>query len=121
MAARPYGEWLDSNLLELKNIKIPNMRMEEYTFEERSRLQKAFGYTWEDIDMTLKQIVETGTDPIHAMGTDTPLAVLSDKPQLLYNYFQQLFAQVTNPPIDAIREKIVNKYNYLFRWRKGTY
>ena len=101
-----YGELMQNKLIELETLFVNK----ENNFESKLDLltkQKAFGYTWEDIDMTLKQIVETGTDPIHAMGTDTPLAVLSDKPQLLYNYFQQLFAQVTNPPIDAIREKIV--------------
>lgn len=76
--------------------------------------QKIFGYSWEDIDMTIKPTVEKGTDPIGAMGTDTPIAVLSEKPQLLYNYFKQLFAQVTNPPIDAIREKIVTSTYALF-------
>ena len=76
--------------------------------------EKLFGYTWEDINMTIKQIVEKGEDPIGAMGTDTPIAVLSEKPQLLYNYFKQLFAQVTNPPIDAIREKIVTSTFTLF-------
>ncbi|MDR1797185.1 MAG: glutamate synthase large subunit [Clostridiales Family XIII bacterium] len=69
--------------------------------------QKVFGYTWEDLNLTLKTIANTGEDPIASMGTDTPLAVLSNKPQLLYNYFKQLFAQVTNPPIDAIREEVV--------------
>lgn len=76
--------------------------------------QKLFGYTWEDVNATLKQIVEKSTDPINAMGSDIPLAVLSEKPQLLYNYFKQLFAQVTNPPIDAIREKIVTSTFTLF-------
>lgn len=76
--------------------------------------QKLFGYSWEDVNATLKQIVEKSTDPINAMGSDIPLAVLSDKPQLLYNYFKQLFAQVTNPPIDAIREKIVTSTFTLF-------
>jgi glutamate synthase (ferredoxin) len=69
--------------------------------------QKVFGYTWEDLNLTLKTIANTGDDPISSMGTDTPLAVLSNKPQLFYNYFKQLFAQVTNPPIDAIREEVV--------------
>jgi glutamate synthase (ferredoxin) len=69
--------------------------------------QKVFGYTWEDINLTLKDIADTGDDPVSSMGVDTPLAVLSNRPQLLYNYFKQLFAQVTNPPIDAIREHIV--------------
>ncbi|MCH5212466.1 MAG: glutamate synthase large subunit [Oscillospiraceae bacterium] len=76
--------------------------------------EKLFGYTWEDINMTIKQIVEKGEDPIGAMGTDTPIAVLSEKPQLLYNYFKQLFAQVTNPPIDASREKIITSTFTLF-------
>ncbi|MDR2296201.1 MAG: glutamate synthase large subunit, partial [Clostridiales Family XIII bacterium] len=70
-------------------------------------VQKIFGYTWEDLNLTLKVIADTAEDPIASMGTDSPLAVLSNKPQLLYNYFKQLFAQVTNPPIDAIREHIV--------------
>ncbi|MDR3364921.1 MAG: glutamate synthase large subunit [Clostridiales Family XIII bacterium] len=69
--------------------------------------QKVFGYTWEDLNLTLKSIANTGEDPISSMGIDTPLAVLSGRPQLLYNYFKQLFAQVTNPPIDAIREHVV--------------
>jgi glutamate synthase (ferredoxin) len=69
--------------------------------------QKVFGYTWEDLNLTLKSIAETGDDPVSSMGVDTPLAVLSNRPQLLYNYFKQLFAQVTNPPIDAIRESVV--------------
>ncbi|MCD8391188.1 MAG: glutamate synthase large subunit [Firmicutes bacterium] len=75
--------------------------------------EKIFGYTWEDLNMTLRQIVDKDTDPISAMGTDIPLAVLSEKPQMLYNYFKQLFAQVTNPPIDAIREEIVTS-SYTF-------
>jgi glutamate synthase (ferredoxin) len=70
-------------------------------------VQKIFGYTWEDLNLTLKTTAETAEDPISSMGTDSPPAVLSNKPQLLYNYFKQLFAQVTNPPIDAIREHIV--------------
>ena len=76
--------------------------------------QKAFGYTWEDVNTTIKSIVEKADDPIGAMGADIPLAVLSEKPQLLYNYFKQLFAQVTNPPIDAIREQIVTSTYTLF-------
>lgn len=75
---------------------------------------KIFGYNWEDINMTITSIVEKGDDPVGAMGTDTPIAVLSEKPQLLYNYFKQLFAQVTNPPIDAIREKVVTSTFALF-------
>lgn len=73
----------------------------------KSQIRKVFGYTWEDVNLTLKGILEKGEDPVSAMGTDTPLAVLSNRPQLLYNYFQQMFAQVTNPPIDAIREQLI--------------
>ncbi len=103
---QPYGELITKRIIELENIFVNR----ENNFDEEESLlvrQKAFGYTWEDIDMTLRGIIETKTDPISAMGTDTPIAVLSEKPQLLYNYFKQLFAQVTNPPIDAIREKVV--------------
>ena len=107
MAARPYGEWLDSNLLELKNIKIPNMRVEEYTSRQRSRLQKAFGYTYEEFRKSIYGMALNGAEDTAAMGDDTPLAVLSTKHPPLFNYFKQLFAQVTNPPIDAIREEIV--------------
>ena len=105
--AKPYGEWLDSNLVHLSDLKIPNVRVEEYTDEERQRLQKAFGYTYEDFKNTIYPMAEKGTEAIHAMGTDTPLAVLSNHHKPLFNYFNQLFAQVTNPPIDAIREEIV--------------
>ena len=105
--AKPYGEWLDSNLVQLSDLKIPNIRVEEYTDEERSKLQKAFGYTYEDFKNTIYPMAEKGAEAINAMGTDTPLAVLSNSHKPLFNYFKQLFAQVTNPPIDAIREEIV--------------
>ena len=105
--ARPYGEWLDSNLIRLKDLKIPNMQVEEVTPEQRRRLQKAFGYTYEDVRSTILPMARTGAEPTAAMGIDIPLAVLSDHQQPLFNYFKQLFAQVTNPPIDAIREEIV--------------
>ncbi|MGN0505105.1 MAG: glutamate synthase large subunit [Lachnospiraceae bacterium] len=104
---RPYGEWLDSNLVRLKELPIPNERITEYTAEERARLQKAFGYTYEDYMTTILPMAKTGAEPIAAMGTDGPLAVLSKTNQPLFAYFKQLFAQVTNPPIDAIREEIV--------------
>ncbi len=105
--AKPYGEWLDSNLVKLADLKIPNIRVEEYTNEERAKLQKAFGYTYEDYKNTIYPMAEKGSEVINAMGTDTPLAVLSKSHKPLFNYFKQLFAQVTNPPIDAIREEIV--------------
>ncbi|MGN0355687.1 MAG: glutamate synthase large subunit [Muricoprocola sp.] len=104
---QPYGEWLDSNLVQLKDLKIPNVRVPEYTPEERARLQKAFGYTFEEYRTSICNMALNGAESIGAMGIDTPLAVLSDEQQPLFNYFKQLFAQVTNPPIDAIREEIV--------------
>ena len=104
---QPYGEWLDRNLLLLKDIKIPNQRPEEYTQERRSRLQKAFGYTYEQYRTSIRSMALNGMESIGAMGVDTPLAVLSDQKRPLFDYFKQLFAQVTNPPIDAIREEIV--------------
>ena len=103
----PYGEWLDSNLLELKDLKIPNEPVPTYGAEEREKLMKAFGYTYEDIRTAILPMALNGTEAIAAMGNDTPLAVLSNRHQPLFNYFKQLFAQVTNPPIDAIREELV--------------
>ena len=104
---QPYGEWLDSNLVHLHDLKIPNKRVPEYTKEERARLQKAFGYTYEDFRESILPMAQNGSEQIGAMGIDTPLAVLSNRHQPLFNYFKQLFAQVTNPPIDAIREAVV--------------
>ncbi len=105
-SAQPYGEWLDSNLVYLKDLKIPNQRVPEHTKVERQKLQRAFGYTYEDLN-TILPMAQNGTEAIQAMGIDSPLAVLSHMKQPLFNYFKQLFAQVTNPPIDAIREEIV--------------
>ena len=104
---KPYGEWLDSYLVELKDLHIPNKRVEEYTDEERRRLQKAFGYTYEEVRNSILPMAKNGSEPIAAMGHDTPLPMLSKEPQPLFNYFRQRFAQVTNPPIDAIREEVV--------------
>ena len=104
---RPYGEWLDSNLVELKDIHIPNHRVEHYSDEERRKLQKAFGYTYEEVKNSILPMAQNGGEPIAAMGHDTPLPMLSKQPQPLFNYFRQRFAQVTNPPIDAIREEVV--------------
>ena len=104
---QPYGEWLDSNLIELKNLKIPNQLVPTYKPEELKRLQKAFGYSYEEVETSIKNMALNGGEGTAAMGIDTPLAVLSDKHQNLFNYFKQLFAQVTNPPIDAIREDVV--------------
>ena len=104
---QPYGEWLDSNLVNLEDLKIPNERVQEYSNEERARLQKAFGYTYEEYRTSILNMAANGSEGIGAMGIDTPLPVLSKKHQPLFGYFKQLFAQVTNPPIDAIREEVV--------------
>ena len=104
---QPFGEWLDSNLVEMKDLKIPNLRVEESTPEQRKRLQKAFGYTYEEYRNSICNMALNGGESTAAMGVDTPLAVLSDRYHPLFDYFKQLFAQVTNPPIDAIREEIV--------------
>ena len=103
----PYGEWLDSNLVTLKELKIPNEKVPSFTKEERARLQKAFGYSYEEYRNSIGAMALNGSEHIGAMGVDTPIAVLSKEYQPLFYYFKQLFAQVTNPPIDAVREKIV--------------
>lgn len=106
-ARQPYGEWLDSNLVTLSELPVPNKKVEQYSKEERDRLYKAFGYTYEDITEAILPMAKDGIERTASMGTDIPLAVLSEKHQPLFNYFKQLFAQVTNPPIDALREEIV--------------
>ncbi|MCR4990201.1 MAG: glutamate synthase large subunit [Lachnospiraceae bacterium] len=105
--AEPYGEWLDSNLLTLKEIRIPNSKTPSYDREQFRRLLLSFGYTYEEYMEEIQSMALNGSEMIGAMGVDTPLAVLSKKQRPLFDYFKQLFAQVTNPPIDAIREKIV--------------
>ncbi len=104
---QPYGEWLDNNLIHLHDLKIPNHAVKVHTKEQRAKLQKAFGYTYEDLKTSILPMALNGGEGIGAMGTDIPLAVLSNQHQPLFNYFKQLFAQVTNPPIDSIREKVV--------------
>ena len=116
---QPYGEWLDSNLVELKELKIPNKRVEEYGKEQRKQLQKAFGYTYEEYKNSIRTMALNGGESIAAMGVDTPLAVLSEKQRPLFDYFKQLFAQVTNPPIDAIREEIVTSTT-IYVGKKGN-
>ncbi|SOC13209.1 glutamate synthase (NADPH) large subunit [Ureibacillus xyleni] len=100
--AEPYAKWLEENLVTLKENQESPKKFDQLTLR-----QKTFGYTYEDLHKYIVPIASSGKDPIGSMGTDTPLAVLSDRPQSLFNYFKQLFAQVTNPPIDAIREHIV--------------
>ncbi|MFT5964035.1 MAG: glutamate synthase (NADPH/NADH) large chain [Flavobacterium sp.] len=103
---RPYRKWLNENLLPLAKVPYTNNNTptENLDFETRLRL---FGYTIEDLKTIINPMSSKGTEVISSMGNDTPLAVLSDQPQLLYNYFKQLFAQVTNPPLDGIREEII--------------
>ena len=106
-ARQPYGEWLDGNLIHLADLPVPNKRVERHSREELHRLQKAFGYRYEDVHDTILPMARTGSEATAAMGTDIPLAVLDDVDRPLFHYFHQLFAQVTNPPMDAIREEIV--------------
>ena len=106
-AKQPYGEWLDGHLIKLSELPVPNQKLPRYTDEERDRLYKVFGYTYEDIANAILPMAKNGIESTASMGTDIPLAVLSEKHQPLFNYFKQLFAQVTNPPIDALREEIV--------------
>ena len=103
----PYGEWLDSNLVELEDLKVPNQAAPVLAKEQRLRLQKTYGYTYEQYRTMILPMALNGAEAVSAMGVDSPLAVLSKKHQPLFNYFKQLFAQVTNPPIDSIREEIV--------------
>jgi glutamate synthase (ferredoxin) len=104
--ARPYRQWLDAHLVRLNELPRPP-QVHEPDHETVLRRQEVFGYTSEDVKLLVTPMATDGTEPIGSMGTDTPLAVLSEKPQPLFNYFQQLFAQVTNPPVDAIREEII--------------
>ena len=103
----PYGEWLDRNLVNLADLKIPNERVPSHEHDELVRLQKAFGYQYEDVSTMILPMAKNGAEPAGAMGSDTPLAVLSHTHPPLFEYFKQMFAQVTNPPIDALREKVV--------------
>ena len=105
-AGKPYRQWLKENLLYLDDLPAPPFR-DKSGGENLLRQQRAFGYTEEELNLILAPLAQNGAEAVGAMGNDAPLAVLSQKPQLLYNYFKQLFAQVTNPPIDALREEIV--------------
>jgi glutamate synthase (ferredoxin) len=104
--AAPYGAWLKENLVKLADLPAPPTVIEP-DHETVLRRQEAFGYTTEDLKVLVAPMANDGVEANGSMGTDTPLAVLSNRPQLLYNYFKQLFAQVTNPPVDAIREEII--------------
>ena len=104
-AAKPYRQWLSANRIELDALK--SGRKVANTVDDYNRRLRAFGYTREDVERILVPMCSNGAEPTASMGNDTPLAVLSDQPQLLFNYFRQQFAQVTNPPIDPIREELV--------------
>lgn len=104
---QPYGEWLDQNIVYLKDLKIPNKNVIRFDKEHLVRLQKAFGYTYEQIRTSILPMAKNGSEPIAAMGADSPIPPLSKFDGPLFNYFRQLFAQVTNPPFDSIREEIV--------------
>src|ERR1019366_14469 len=103
---QPYAQWLKENQITIDQLPAPT-RMHHPDAETLLRRQRAFGYSDEDLRMILRPMASKGEEPVGSMGTDTPLACLSDRPQSLFNYFKQLFAQVTNPPIDSIREEIV--------------
>ncbi|MDC3415934.1 glutamate synthase large subunit [Aquibacillus salsiterrae] len=104
---KPYQDWLNQYKLKLEDIETRTSSHPILTDQELLEHQRAFGYTTEELNKILKPMVTDKKDPVGSMGYDSPLAVLSKRPELLYNYFKQLFAQVTNPPIDAIREEIV--------------
>lgn len=104
----PYSKWIENNIITLDKIKFNEENTSiEISKSERHTLMKAFDYSYDDLKNTILPMSENGEEPLSSMGVDTPLAVLSNSPQLLFNYFKQLFAQVTNPPIDAIREEVI--------------
>jgi glutamate synthase (NADPH/NADH) large chain len=106
-AQQPYGDWLNQYKIRLEELDEPRVTFTHLSDDSVNKYQKAFGYSTEDIETILKPMALEGKEPIGSMGTDVPLAVLSDQPQHLSSYFKQLFAQVTNPPIDPIRERLV--------------
>lgn len=106
-AQKPYEEWLNKYKIRLNELPEPRVKFTNLEADQVFKYHKTFGYSREDLETILSPMAEEGKEPIGSMGTDVPLAVLSDQPQHLSNYFKQLFAQVTNPPIDPIREKLV--------------
>jgi glutamate synthase (NADPH/NADH) large chain len=106
-AQKPYGEWLNKYKIRLEELPEPRITFTHLGHDQVFKYQKAFGYSTEDLDQIVAPMALDGKEPVGSMGTDTPLAVLSDQPQHLSSYFKQLFAQVTNPPIDPIRERLV--------------
>ena len=106
-SSQPYERWISDHKILLNELEIPAASYAQPPLLNLRKMQKAFGYSNEDLNVILTQMIGTGKEPLGAMGTDTPLAILSDRPQQLSHYFKQLFAQVTNPPIDPIREELV--------------
>ncbi len=106
-AAHPYRQWLDAHLTHFDDLPDRPEEQSPYDHQKTLQRQQVFGYSFEDLRVNIGPMAVNAIQPVGSMGTDTPLAVLSDKPQLLYNYFKQLFAQVTNPPIDPIREELI--------------
>ncbi|MCQ8209693.1 hypothetical protein NPS74_18595, partial [Cutibacterium acnes subsp. acnes] len=104
-SAKPYGEWLDQGRIDLDDL--PERTHIIHSHASVTRRQQLFGYTSEELKMLVAPMANQGVEATGAMGTDTPLAVLSNRPRMLWDYFSQLFAQVTNPPLDAIREELV--------------
>ncbi|MCR6719756.1 MAG: hypothetical protein NVV59_05550 [Chitinophagaceae bacterium] len=106
-AQKPYGEWLNKYKIRLEELPEPRITFTHLGHDQIFKYQKAFGYSTEDLDQIIAPMATDGKEPLGSMGTDTPLAILSDQPQHISSYFKQLFAQVTNPPIDPIRERLV--------------
>ena len=104
---RPYREWLEEKMVRMESLPAPRSLLDRPDDTELLKLQRTFGYTVEDLRMLMSPMALNGQEPVGSMGIDTPLAVLSRRPHLLYNYFKQLFAQVTNPPVDSLREDLV--------------
>ena len=102
----PYRKWLDENLVHLKDLKAKKGHI-DYDEIDLKKREIVFGYTQEDLNTIIRPMAQLGKEPIGSMGSDTPIAILSERPQLIYNYFKQLFAQVTNPPLDGIREELI--------------
>jgi glutamate synthase (ferredoxin) len=102
----PYRKWLDENLVHLRDLKAKKGHIEYDEIDLKQR-EIIFGYTQEDLNTIIRPMAQLGKEPIGSMGSDTPIAILSERPQLIYNYFKQIFAQVTNPPLDGIREELV--------------
>ena len=105
-ARKPYRQWLEQNLVTLDELPVPPKTAAENSLPLKTR-QQAFGYSMEDLRIILAPMARDGKEPIGSMGDDIPPAILSSRPRLLFDYFKQLFAQVTNPPLDAIREELV--------------